>query len=535
MPTAPLPNQLVATATTQVGVKETKGNRGPKIKEYLNIVGLGEGYAWCAGFVCWCVAKTSQAANVVVKLQFSAGVLAMWNKNKELRVADPLPGDIFIMKFSNGLGHTGIVTGVTATEINTIEGNTNDGGSREGDGVYKRKRLRKTIHGYLRPFLLLLLPFFGMAQLNTKDTLINSRWVRMSIPTNYNQVDSLPMIVFFPGRGEVGTGLISDTSKISVGGPHGFIKQGWNGHVVLAKDTIRPLILTVQVSDWQGPSSIVPIFEAIQRRFTKVSSIHFTGLSMGSWSGGGVIMYRRTSSDTLRPRQVKSMVSVKGVHFGDTAGYIVGVAEPHPQRFRTWANRGGKYLIIESSGDLVRGGRELATNIGNGATYVLSDIGSAGHGAFNWFYGGGGRQPSTIPVGGAQQTIYQWMMRQGDTTVPGSTPPPAPLQVSIVASADTITLPTDSVTLTAYPATGYNYSWKQVSGPTMVVPLPLTSTVKLTGLQPGRYTFEVTLSQAAQAATRQININVLPSPSYTILGTYLLIQYPGGAIELKKQ
>jgi hypothetical protein len=69
----------------------------------------------------------------------------------------------------------------------------------------------------------------------------------------------------------------------------------------------------------------------------------------------------------------------------------------------------------------------------------------------------------------------------------------------------------------------------------MVVPLPITSTVKLTGLQPGRYTFEVTVSKDAQAATRQININVLPSPSYTILGTYLLIQYPNGAIELKKQ
>lgn len=530
MPTAPLPNQLVATATTQLGVKETKGNRGPKIKEYLNIVGLGEGYAWCAGFVCWCVAKTAQAANVVVKLQFSAGVLAMWNKNKELRVADPLPGDIFIMKFSNGLGHTGIVTGVTSTEINTIEGNTNDGGSREGDGVYKRKRLRKTIHGYLRPFLLLLLPFFGMAQLSTKDTLINSRWVRMSIPTNYNQVDSLPMIVFFPGRGEVGTGLITDTAKISVGGPHGFIKQGWNGHVVLAKDTIRPLIITIQGSDWQSPTSLFLILDRVQVRFPKANYIHLTGLSLGSWSAGGFVTIQPTAGDLSRMRKYKSLVTIKGVQFGDASG----ATPPFPERFGFFAQVGGKLLAIESGLDY-RHGDKVAAAMGSSGEYLRTDIGSAGHGAFNWFYGGGGRQPSIIPIGGTQQNIYQWMMRQGDTTVPGSTPPPAPLQVSIIASADTITLPTDSVTLTAYPATGYNYSWSQVSGPTMVVPLPITSTVKLTGLQPGRYTFEVTVSQAAQAATRQININVLPSPSYTILGTYLLIQYPNGAIELKKQ
>ncbi len=139
--------KLIEVAATQVGVKERPGNRGPQVKQYLAIVGLNEGYAWCAGFVCWCVDKVEKK-----KMNYSAGVLALHNHNQTIQVKEPKSGDIFIMRFANGLGHTGIITKVTASHVHTIEGNTNDGGSREGDGVYRRVRDRKTIHGYLRPF-----------------------------------------------------------------------------------------------------------------------------------------------------------------------------------------------------------------------------------------------------------------------------------------------------------------------------------------------------------------------------------------------
>lgn len=143
---------FVEIAATQVGVRELKGNRGPKVAEYLRIVGLNEGYAWCAGFVCWCVDQVCKQTKTNSPMVYSAGVLAMYNQNKRLQVKEPRVGDIFIMRFGQGKGHTGIVTGVTATQITTIEGNTNDGGSREGDGVYRRTRQRNTILGYLRPY-----------------------------------------------------------------------------------------------------------------------------------------------------------------------------------------------------------------------------------------------------------------------------------------------------------------------------------------------------------------------------------------------
>jgi hypothetical protein len=56
-------------------------------------------------------------------------------------VADPglvQPGHIFVIDFGAGTGHTGLVLEVHGGKLLTIEGNTNDGGSREGIGVFER-------------------------------------------------------------------------------------------------------------------------------------------------------------------------------------------------------------------------------------------------------------------------------------------------------------------------------------------------------------------------------------------------------------
>jgi hypothetical protein len=45
---------------------------------------------------------------------------------------------IFILATSGGAGHTGLVEAVEGQYLVTIEGNTNEGGSREGIGVFRR-------------------------------------------------------------------------------------------------------------------------------------------------------------------------------------------------------------------------------------------------------------------------------------------------------------------------------------------------------------------------------------------------------------
>jgi len=367
--------------------------------------------------------------------------------------------------------------------------------------------------------LMLFSTALSFGQFNTKDTLINNRWVRMSIPTNYSTVDSLSMIVFFPGRGEVGTGLITDTAKISVGGPHGYIKQGWNGHVILSKDTIRPLIITIQGSDWQPPASLFGILDKVQLRFPKAKNIHLTGLSLGGWSAGGFVTYQATAGDLSRIKKYTSIVTVKGVQFGDASA----ATPPFPERFGFFSQVGGKLLAIESGLDY-RHGDKVAAAMGANGQYLRTDIGSAGHGAFNWFYGGGGKQPSIIPVGGTQQNIYQWMIRQGDTLQGNK---PAPVDVTIIPSADTILLTVDTVLLSALPdAPGYE--WRQVVGPSCIIESPNNIRTVIRGLQAGVYVFEVSREGQRKAIVLKV---VLPK----VLGTFRVIQMPDGTIRIEPQ
>lgn len=54
---------------------------------------------------------------------------------------------------SDGSKHTGLVYKYDKDYIYTIEGNTNDSGSEEGDGVYRKKRRRRDnyVYGYGYP------------------------------------------------------------------------------------------------------------------------------------------------------------------------------------------------------------------------------------------------------------------------------------------------------------------------------------------------------------------------------------------------
>lgn len=138
-------------AKTQISVREATGhNDGDQVEKYLKSIGLSKGYSWCMAFVYWCFDQAAAKLQVANPLHRTGGVLAQWNARPTLRVHDPEPGDIFIMDYGRGLGHTGIVTAVHGDVVDTIEGNTNGGGSREGDGVYPRTRKIKSIRGFLR-------------------------------------------------------------------------------------------------------------------------------------------------------------------------------------------------------------------------------------------------------------------------------------------------------------------------------------------------------------------------------------------------
>lgn len=142
-------------AQSQLGVQEIpkNSNAGPAVESYLKSVGLGKGYAWCMAFVYWSVKEASKQLQTVSPLIKTAGVLRQWNEiTPKLKVTkSPKSGDIFIMDYGKGQGHTGFVVEVRADgTLKTVEGNTNDEGSREGYEVAYRIRKQSAIKGYIR-------------------------------------------------------------------------------------------------------------------------------------------------------------------------------------------------------------------------------------------------------------------------------------------------------------------------------------------------------------------------------------------------
>ena len=148
---------VLEAARKEIGVMEVPpgSNWGPKVKGYLKSVGINFPAAWCAAFVYFCfeeVAKATGKANPCFK---TGGVMLHWNKTtgKKILMADAVnnpglvkPGHIFMMSFGGGKGHTGFVESVNGGFITVIEGNTNDGGSREGVGVFRRTRKINSIN-----------------------------------------------------------------------------------------------------------------------------------------------------------------------------------------------------------------------------------------------------------------------------------------------------------------------------------------------------------------------------------------------------
>lgn len=154
--------EMVNIAHTQVGIfeKPKNSNTGPEVEgQYQRSTFLkGTGWPWCAAFVCYLfkTAASKKGIQYSFKLPKTAGAFDFKNwaqaNSKYVEIINPpfnkiLPGDIIIFDFS----HIGISIGqISGRKIDTIEGNTDASGSREGGGVYKKSRNLSLIRHVLR-------------------------------------------------------------------------------------------------------------------------------------------------------------------------------------------------------------------------------------------------------------------------------------------------------------------------------------------------------------------------------------------------
>jgi hypothetical protein len=145
------------------GIKERGNNQGwedvffPSLnmsfQELMETVGWKETHAWCAYFseLVWKLAYSEFDSTMVDKLDalFSANAVNTWKNFNQSDFACskiPVNGSVVIWQmYKDGKdtirGHAGIVIDVIDGVIETIEGNTNKKGSRDGDQVAHKTKI----------------------------------------------------------------------------------------------------------------------------------------------------------------------------------------------------------------------------------------------------------------------------------------------------------------------------------------------------------------------------------------------------------
>ncbi|MDX2681115.1 hypothetical protein [Streptomyces soliscabiei] len=99
-----------------------------------------QGQAWCATFTAW--GATKSGGRDVWPITASCYTAVQWWQQAGRWTEYPVLGGPFYLG-SVGQDHVGVVYAYDADSIFTVEGNTNSGGSYQGDGVYLRVRPRR--------------------------------------------------------------------------------------------------------------------------------------------------------------------------------------------------------------------------------------------------------------------------------------------------------------------------------------------------------------------------------------------------------
>lgn len=441
----------------------------------------------------------------------------------------------------------------------------------------------------------LLFPFVGVAQsethnFTTYDTTFNFNgdiWnAIITRPANLftagsPDTASRPLIIMMPGQGQMGS---ANFSLLTQYGPHYWLANGWDGSVQLGNGKHYPIIISVShvTNVYPSPVQYYPVLAYILQHYhINPRAVYGSGLSEGAFTTGGMIEYEKTIGDNIGMQCFTAIALFEGT---PSVSYYTSPSWPTPYPNNPWADTGyykiwakkwhGKFAYLEGSGsDNFRDGWHYATamndTVPNSAYFSYENLGGGAHCCWNSMYDPSavnwscisplGPNNSGSEVGSNQmgdytagENWYQWMLRQGDTTlVNGSAPPPSPTPpVVTIAAVPPITLPVDSFVLNGAGSTDAvgtitGWSWTVICGPcgaTFSNVAGATTSVYVTF--PGQYVFQLAATNGVgQTTAGQVTVTVNPAacpvipPARTVTGVQvqlfgIWITIPTGAAKL---
>lgn len=361
-------------------------------------------------------------------------------------------------------------------------------------------------------FLVIINVAFG--QTLDYDTTFNGTPAKVHLPSSgsrnyYNVTDSFPVIIFCPGNGE-NIEISTPYDTIGKYGPHDYLSSGWDGYVIMANgDSVYFIVITLdRNTDYVLNESYTDdrLNSILGRYRIKPNSVHVTGLS-----GGGHQWQMYVTGDNYDGTapygpftfadKITSLFNAQGVQPDDNTDYLNKIKN-YPRN-----SQSGKYFGIWDLQDADRQIPRLVDSmnvaVSGSASYTTSNL---GHDQDAWwaYYGkGDGTAPTEYSIEGFTQNVYEWMIRQGDTSETVWTPVGGGGALNANAGADqTIYMPKTTVTLNASGSTGAtSYTWVKLSGGVKpqegVITSPSNVSTTVTNLGVSVYTFELTVSDGA--------------------------------------
>ncbi len=291
------------------------------------------------------------------------------------------------------------------------------------------------------------------------------------LPGDYGQTGTkqYPLILFFPGLSEAGTGNVYDLLSY---GPSAFIAAGnpmeFNVNGVVEK----PIVISVQTGQWPQPSIINTILSNITSQYRVDSArIYLTGLSMGGWTVDTYVSENETYAN-----KIAAVVAVQPA----------GMDNPVSQ-MSTFASAGGKWWGIRGINDvwgtevptIVTNMNSLSPGSARGTTVASGQPGST-HCCWNTFY-----DPVTWATNSSNsysESIYEWMLKQSKNFNQAPTISFDPITINLSANV----VDTDG--------TISSYLWTKVSGTGGTITSPSSASTTITGLSAGSYTFRLSVT-----------------------------------------
>lgn len=370
---------------------------------------------------------------------------------------------------------------------------------------------------YLHYVPFFILPFFfieskGQTHTQRHISMIGNSWGYWEyLPQNYSsESDTYPLIVFLHGIGELGDGGVDQLPKVLANGTPKTIKDGtFPVSVKVNGETFKFIVISPQFLNWPSTSDVQGVIDYAVRNYrVNTNRIYLTGLSMG---GGAVWDYAgATSANANRLAAIVPVCGASGPE-DERVSVLTNAALP------IWATHNQGDDVVPSSNTIGYIDKIKALNLKLNPSSTVNTYPVAkktifpvsSHDAWSTTYSADFKENG--------KNIYEWMLqytRGNSTSTPSQNQPP----VAMAGSDQTITLPTNSVTLsgsgTDPDGNIANYSWSKISGPNQFsINSGNVNNPTISNLTEGTYTFRLIVTDNRGAtASDDINISVNPAP-----------------------